>query len=82
MSSEFQGDVVLHPETRAASEQERAMSANDAKLAGLNSLGKTYDFGINEGTVGPALLMFIAMLKQGSSPMTPVSLQQPAASLP
>ena len=32
------------------------MSANDAKLAGLNSLGKTYDFGINEGTVGPSVI--------------------------
>ena len=36
--------------------QERAMSANDAKMAGLNSLGKTYDFGINEGTVGPSVI--------------------------
>ena len=35
------------------------MSANDAKLAGLNSLGKTYDFGINEGTVGPLSLIHI-----------------------
>ncbi|HCD16389.1 MAG: citrate (Si)-synthase [Rhizobiales bacterium TMED83] len=32
------------------------MSADDAKLAGLNSLGKTYDFGINEGTVGPSVI--------------------------
>ena len=32
------------------------MNANDAKLAGLNSLGKTYDFGINEGTVGPSVI--------------------------
>ena len=32
------------------------MSAHDAKLAGLNSLGKTYDFGINEGTVGPSVI--------------------------
>ena len=32
------------------------MSVNDAKLAGLNSLGKTYDFGINEGTVGPSVI--------------------------
>ena len=32
------------------------MSANDAKLAGLNSLGKSYDFGINEGTVGPSVI--------------------------
>ena len=32
------------------------MNADDAKLAGLNSLGKTYDFGINEGTVGPSVI--------------------------
>ena len=32
------------------------MSVDDAKLAGLNSLGKTYDFGINEGTVGPSVI--------------------------
>ena len=32
------------------------MSGDDAKLAGLNSLGKTYDFGINEGTVGPSVI--------------------------
>lgn len=32
------------------------MSADDAKLAGLNSLGKTYDFGINEGTAGPSVI--------------------------
>ena len=32
------------------------MSADDAKLAGLNSLGETYDFGINEGTVGPSVI--------------------------
>ena len=59
------------------------MSANDAKLAGLNSLGKTYDFGINEGTVGPSVIdVSCFMPKRGSSPMTPVSLQQQAASLP
>ena len=32
------------------------MSADDAKVAGLDSLGKTYDFGINEGTVGPSVI--------------------------
>jgi len=32
------------------------MSADDANMAGLNSLGKTYDFGINEGTVGPSVI--------------------------
>ncbi len=32
------------------------MSADDAKVAGLDSLGITYDFGINEGTVGPSVI--------------------------
>ena len=58
------------------------MSANDAKLAGLNSLGKTYDFGINEGTVGPALLMFPRFSPTGQFTYDPGFTQQPVASLP